>query len=96
MYPPKRGPEASLVLGRAAVRGFDQFFELIGEGQRRGEVRAGAVQRVGLPVVAALHGYASLAVTGVVPSGMAAVGLDDVINSVLRGCESECPAPQAD
>jgi hypothetical protein len=35
MYPPQRGPEASLVLGRAAGRGFEQFFELIGEGQRR-------------------------------------------------------------
>jgi AcrR family transcriptional regulator len=96
MYPPKRGPEASLELGRAAGRGFEQLFELIGEGQRRGEVRPGAVDRIGLPVVAALHGYASLAVTGMVPSGMAVVGLDDVITSVLRGCESERPAPQAD
>jgi hypothetical protein len=54
------------------------------------------VEHIGLAVSAALIRYLSLAVTGMVPTEMAAAGLDDVITSVLRGCESECSAPQAD
>ena len=41
MHPTKRGPRSITGVGRAAGRGFEQLFELIGEGQRRGEVRTG-------------------------------------------------------
>lgn len=46
----------------------------------------GPVERVGLPVFAALQGYAGLAVGGMLPPEVAEHGLDDVIVSILRGC----------
>jgi hypothetical protein len=47
------------------------------------------VERVALPVFAALHGYAGLAVSGMLPPEVAGHGLDDVVASILRGCEPE-------
>lgn len=49
-------------------------------------MREGPLERIALPVFAALHGYAALAVSGVLPPEAAEHGLDDLIASVLRGC----------
>ncbi|WKX72763.1 TetR/AcrR family transcriptional regulator [Streptomyces sp. XD-27] len=89
MFSVKHSPEASEALGATAHRWSEQILGLIGEGQRRGEVRKGALDRVALPVFAALHGYAGLTVSGMLPPELAEHGLDDVIASILRGCEPE-------
>jgi len=89
MFSVKHSLEASEALGAAAHRWSEQFLGLIAEGQRRGEVRKGPVERVALPVFAALHGYADLTVSGMLPPEMTAYGLDDVVASVLRQCRPE-------
>ncbi|WP_128375192.1 TetR/AcrR family transcriptional regulator [Streptomyces cavernae] len=86
MFSVKHSPQASEALGATAHQWSDQLLELIGDGQRRGEVRVGPLERIALPVFAALHGYAALAVSGVLPPEAAEHGLDDLIASVLRGC----------
>jgi AcrR family transcriptional regulator len=85
MFSVKHSPEASEALGATAHRWSDQLLELIGNGQRRGEVREGPLERIALPVVAALHGYAGLTVSGVLPPEAAEHGLDDLIAVILRG-----------
>ncbi|MQY40759.1 hypothetical protein SRB17_87920 [Streptomyces sp. RB17] len=86
MFSVKHSPEASEALGATAHRWSDQLLDLIGYGQSRGEVREGPLERIALPVFAALHGYAGLAVSGVLPPEATEHGLDDLIASVLRGC----------
>ena len=85
MFSVKHSPEASEALGATAHRWSDQLLELIGDGQRRGEVREGPLERIALPIVAALHGYAGLTVGGVLPPETAEHGLDDMIAVILRG-----------
>ncbi|MGJ7417037.1 TetR/AcrR family transcriptional regulator [Streptomyces cinereoruber] len=89
MFSAKHGLEASSALGAAAHRWGQQFLELVGDGQRRGEVREGALERVTLTVFAPLHGYISLAASGVLPPEAAGQGLDDVIASIERHCRPE-------
>ena len=86
MFSVKHTPEGSQALGATAHRWSDQLLELIGDGQRRGEVRMGPLERIALPVVAGLHGYAGLAASGLLPPEAAEYGLDDLIASILRGC----------
>ncbi|WP_225094611.1 TetR/AcrR family transcriptional regulator [Streptomyces sp. CoH27] len=86
MFSAKHSPEASEALGATAHQWSEQLLELIGDGQRRGEVREGQLERVALPVFAALHGYAGLTVSGLLPPEVAEHGLDDLIASILRGC----------
>jgi AcrR family transcriptional regulator len=86
MFSVKHRPEASEVLGATVHRWSDQLLELIGDGQRRGEVRVGPLERIALPVFAALHGYTGLMVSGMLPPEAAEYGLDDLIASILRGC----------
>ncbi|NUR00987.1 MAG: TetR/AcrR family transcriptional regulator [Streptomyces sp.] len=86
MFSAKHSPEASEALGATAHQWSEQLLELIGDGQRRGEVREGQLERVALPVFAALHGYAGLTVSGLLPTEVAEHGLDDLIASILRGC----------
>ncbi|MCO6005044.1 TetR/AcrR family transcriptional regulator [Actinoallomurus purpureus] len=86
MYSIKHDPEASEALSVAAQRWAEEIVELIGDGQSRGEVREGPVERVGVPVFATLHGYAGLAVSGMLPPETTEHGLDDVIAHTLRGC----------
>ncbi|WP_367325718.1 TetR/AcrR family transcriptional regulator [Streptomyces sp. HUAS ZL42] len=87
MFSVKHSPEASEAVGATAHRWSEHLLELIGDGQRRGEVREGQLERVALPIFAALHGYAGLTVSGVLPPELAEHGLDDLIASILRGCE---------
>ncbi|MGW7365361.1 TetR/AcrR family transcriptional regulator [Streptomyces sp. NPDC054841] len=86
MYSIKHSSEASEALRTAGHRWAEQTIELIGEGQRRGEVRQGPVERVALPFFTTLHGYASMAVSGMLPPEMTEHGLDDVVAYILRGC----------
>ncbi|POX60488.1 TetR family transcriptional regulator [Streptomyces sp. Ru62] len=76
----------SAELHEAARRWSGQLVALVADGQGRGEIRTGTPERVALPVFAALHGYVRLAVDGVLPTELAEHSLDDVIESVLRGC----------
>ncbi|MFJ7266344.1 TetR/AcrR family transcriptional regulator [Streptomyces sp. NPDC099050] len=89
MFSAKHSPEASAALGAAAQLWGGQFLELVAEGQRRGEVREGQLERVTLTVFAPLHGYIGLAASGVLPPEAAGQGLDDVIASIVRHCEPE-------
>ncbi|MGW5418630.1 TetR/AcrR family transcriptional regulator [Streptomyces sp. NPDC003943] len=89
MFSVKHSPEASEALGTTAHRWSEQLLELISDGQHRGEVRQGPLERVALPVFAALHGYAGLAVSGMLPPEVAEHGLDDVIEGIVRQCRPE-------
>ncbi|WP_018658052.1 TetR/AcrR family transcriptional regulator [Actinomadura flavalba] len=84
MFSAKHGPEASGAVGAAAGRWVGRFLDLIADGQRRGEVRAGPVEHVALTVFAPLHGYVGLAVSGALPPGAADHGLDKVIAAIAR------------
>ncbi|MER6122025.1 TetR/AcrR family transcriptional regulator [Streptomyces sp. NPDC001795] len=86
MYSIKHDPEASEALIAASQRWTDRTAELIMEGQRRGEVREGPVENVGVAVFSAVHGYADLMASGSLPPEMAGQGLDELVSFVLRGC----------
>jgi AcrR family transcriptional regulator len=86
MFSVKHSPEASEAVGATAHRWSEQLLELIGYGQRRGEVREGQLERIALPVFAALHGYAGLEASGLLPTEVTEHGLDDLIASILRSC----------
>lgn len=89
MFSVKHGPEASEALSETAHRWAEQLLGLISDGQRRGEVRQGPAERVALPIFAALHGYAGLAVSGTLPPEMTEHGLDDVIEGLVRQSRPE-------
>lgn len=90
MFSAKHSPEASAALGEVAHRWWsEQLLALISDGQRRGEVREGPLERVALPVFSGLHGYANLAVRGMLSPELAEHGLDDVITAILRGCSPQ-------
>ncbi|MFD3373254.1 MULTISPECIES: TetR/AcrR family transcriptional regulator [unclassified Streptomyces] len=91
MYSIECDPQASDALLEAAGRWSEHIEQLVAEGQRRGEVREGPVERIGVPVFATLHGYADLAATGMLPQGFAEDGLDEVIAFILRGCAPDGP-----
>lgn len=59
-----------MVHGTASC-GSDRIVPLIGDGQGGSEVRKGALERGALPVLAASHGYAGLAVSGLLLPEMA-------------------------
>jgi AcrR family transcriptional regulator len=88
MYSFKHDPAASEAL-IAAVQRLSAFSaELIGDGQHRGEVREGPVECIALPVMASLHGFATLAMTFTLPAEEVERGLDETIAFVLRGCSA--------
>ncbi|MDX3231505.1 TetR/AcrR family transcriptional regulator [Streptomyces sp. ME19-01-6] len=86
MYSVKHEPDASKELIACSQRLAALATELIEDGQRRGEVRAGPVGSITLPTMAALHGFATLAANGTLPAEDVEQGLDDTIAFVLRGC----------
>ncbi|WP_055495139.1 TetR/AcrR family transcriptional regulator [Streptomyces sp. TP-A0356] len=89
MYAIKHNPEASEDLVAASQRWTNQTVGLISEGQRRGEVREGPVERVGVPAFATLHGYADLMASGSLPPEVTDQGLDELVAYILRGCAPE-------
>jgi hypothetical protein len=86
MYSTKHDPSASEALIKASHKLAAVTLDVITEGQRAGDVREGPVEQIGLPIFSTLHGFAGLAVSGVLPYGSVESGLDDVIAYVLRGC----------
>ncbi|MGW2398100.1 TetR/AcrR family transcriptional regulator [Kitasatospora sp. NPDC001664] len=86
MYAVKHDPQATEALTSAAHRGLLRAAELLTDGQRTGEVRPGPAEQLCLPTLAAVHGFADLAASGLLPPEEAAAALDDVIAFVLRGC----------
>lgn len=86
MYSIKHDPEASAALRQATQKWSEIIERLVVDGQRDGEVREGSVERVGIPIFAALHGYADLAATGMLAPEITEHGLDEVIAFMLRGC----------
>jgi AcrR family transcriptional regulator len=85
MYSVKHDPEASDALLEATQRWSDLVLRLVADAQARGEVREGPLEHTALPVFATLHGYADLAVSGMLPPEMDEHGLDVVIAFILRG-----------
>ncbi|MGW0710478.1 TetR/AcrR family transcriptional regulator [Streptomyces sp. NPDC002643] len=59
--------------------------DVIRDGQRRGEVREGAVDRLAVPVSAALQGLVALAASGCIAADGIEQGVDDTIAAILRG-----------
>lgn len=86
MYTVKHDPAASDALITAAHQLGAMAEEMVAEGQRSGEVRQGPVDAIAMPVFTTLHGYASFAVSGVLPAAEVETGLDAVIAYMLRGC----------
>jgi len=89
MYSIKHGPQTSPALSAAHQRWSAQVVDLISAGQHRGEVRQGPVERVGLPVFATLHGYASMTVSGMLPPQLLGDEIDDVIAYIVRGSAAQ-------
>lgn len=86
MYSVTYDPAASPELAAALRRLPELATRLIEDGQRRGEVREGPAQEVGLPVMSAMHGFVALAVAGGIPADAIEQGLTDTVAFVLRGC----------
>ncbi|MGV9937029.1 TetR/AcrR family transcriptional regulator [Streptomyces olivaceoviridis] len=86
MLTARHSPQASLELREAAQRWSEPIVALIADGQRTGEVREGTPERVAFPVLAALHGYTGLTLSGAVPPEQADHGLADVVASMVRAC----------
>ncbi|MEU7832230.1 TetR/AcrR family transcriptional regulator [Nonomuraea sp. NPDC049129] len=85
MYSVKHDTAASEQLIAAKQRLETLTMELIEHGQRRGEVRAGPVDRVSLPVTATLQGFGTVAVSGAIPAEQIERSLGDTIAFILRG-----------
>ncbi|MFI6340598.1 TetR/AcrR family transcriptional regulator [Streptomyces sp. NPDC050535] len=92
MFSIKHDPEASEALVRASRNMSTLAIRLIGEGQRRGEVRPGPVDSIALPLFTTLHGFASIAASGPLPSQTPDTDLENVIAFTLRGCAPDTPA----
>lgn len=91
MYSIKHDPSASEDLVKASQRLSVLALTVITEGQRAGEVREGPVESIATPIFSAVHGFASLAVSGSLPHRAVESGLADLTAYVLRGC---APAPR--
>ncbi|MEU5872164.1 TetR/AcrR family transcriptional regulator [Glycomyces sp. NPDC047369] len=87
MYSVKHDPQSSPPLAEAARRLPAVAARLIEHGQRRGEVREGPAHEIGLPVMAAMHGFVVLALAGGIPPGAVEQALGDMVDFVGRGCE---------
>ncbi|MES4906958.1 MULTISPECIES: TetR/AcrR family transcriptional regulator [unclassified Streptomyces] len=86
MYSVKHEPDASKELVACSHRLAALAMELIEDGQRREEVRPGPVEGITLPVMAAMHGFATLVANGTLPAEEVEQGLDATIAFALRGC----------
>ncbi|MFG2727831.1 TetR/AcrR family transcriptional regulator [Streptomyces canus] len=89
MYSIKHDPQASEALTAAVNRWYEETTGLIAEGQRLGEVREGPTDRVALPVLMTLYGFAGMAVSGLLAPEALEEQLNDVIAYILRGCARE-------
>ncbi|MDT0308000.1 TetR/AcrR family transcriptional regulator [Streptomyces sp. DSM 44917] len=89
MYTVKHGSDASAALVESGKRTGAILLATIEEAQRTGQVRPGPPERVGLPLFAALHGYAALVTGGMIPADQAELLLPDVTDPLLRAVRPE-------
>lgn len=82
MYGRNHDPGVSEKLRTASRKFVESAPGLIVEGQRSGQVRQGNVERIALVFFVAVHGFASLRSSGVLPPDDKA--LDDLVEDVLR------------
>lgn len=85
MFTGKHSPGASAELLAAGERLGDVALDVIRDAQRSGEVRAGDPERITLPMLASVHGFASLVASGMVPPTGFRRALGDVVDTVVRG-----------
>lgn len=93
MFSIKHDPAASAALVAASQNMGVLATRLIEEGQRRGEVREGPIESIALPLFTTLHGYASIAVSGTLPTETPDTDLESVIAFTLRGSAPDTPRP---
>ncbi|MDX3619102.1 MULTISPECIES: WHG domain-containing protein [Streptomyces] len=95
MYSVKYDPTASPELTSASQQLSASANRLIEEGQRRGVVREGPADEIGLPVMAVLHGYATLAAAGSIPADGIEKGWRAWWRSCCEGARRSGGAPLA-
>ncbi len=84
MYAGKHRPEAA-ALEQAAEETFSSMLELIEQGQAEGALDVGDSERVGLVLIAAIQGIATLVNLGMVRAEQTEWLVDDAIAHFLRG-----------
>ncbi|MEU9285078.1 TetR/AcrR family transcriptional regulator [Streptomyces sp. NPDC048275] len=94
MFSIKHDPAASEALREASQGMAGLVGKLITEGQRRGEVREGPLETIGIPLFSTLRGFVSLAVSSTLPADTLDAGLENVIAHTLRGCAPDHPTPR--
>lgn len=85
MFSRKHEPTAPPELIAATHRLMTMATDLIEDGQRRGEVRAGDVILLGVPLAAVLQGMTDLALSGGFTDEQVEQGLAETIAFILRG-----------
>ncbi|WP_433832832.1 TetR/AcrR family transcriptional regulator [Actinoplanes sp. CA-015351] len=85
MFTRKHEPDASDELMAATQRLLTMATEVIEDGQRRGEVRAGSMELLAVPLIAVLQGLTALALSGGFTDEQAEQGLEETIAFILRG-----------
>ncbi|TDD56047.1 TetR/AcrR family transcriptional regulator [Saccharopolyspora elongata] len=85
MFVRKHAPDASEELVAAGHRLGTSMLAVIVDGQRSGDVHAGGADGIGLSVFAGLHGFASLAASGMVPEEGSDAALDILLGELLNG-----------
>lgn len=85
MFVRKHAPDASAELVATGHQLGTAMLAVIVEGQRSGDVHAGDVEGVGLAVFAGLHGFASLAASGMLPDTSIDASLDVLLDELLHG-----------
>lgn len=87
MFAGKHSPDASAELVAAGKRLGEATLGIVEGGQRSGDVRPGDPERITFVMLAAVHGFASLAASGMVPAADSRRVLGDVVDTVARGLE---------
>ncbi|MBO0827499.1 MAG: TetR/AcrR family transcriptional regulator [Streptosporangiales bacterium] len=85
MFAGKHSPDASAELLAAGERMGDAALGIVRDGQHSGDVRQGDPERIGLVLLAAVHGVAGMLTSGMVPAGVRDRMLTDVVDTVVRG-----------
>ncbi|NGO68961.1 TetR/AcrR family transcriptional regulator [Streptomyces boncukensis] len=84
-YSSKHDPAATEELVAATQRLSDVLTDLVRHGQRSGEVREGPVERMKVPIIAMLQGFAAFAASRAIDAEQVQQELDDTIAILLRG-----------
>ncbi|MFD0487972.1 TetR-like C-terminal domain-containing protein [Saccharopolyspora spinosporotrichia] len=85
MFVRKHAPDASEELVAAGRRLGEQMLAVIVDGQRSGDVHGGDAEGIGLAVFAALHGFAGLATSGMLPGLDTGEALERILDELLHG-----------